>query len=158
MIIPVLKRQVQSVLSEYSGGRRKISVPRVRKIHRDIHRSTDDGIFPQNGIITVEAEAADDTAMGTQLGPLLKDATPDDSNHESGPALSCARRCELSNISSKKAILPFSKHESGPAPSCARRCKLNKVSSKKSILLISNHEKGQASSDAPRCDLMESPS
>ena len=120
MIIPVLKRQVQSVLSEYSGGRRKISVPRVRKIHRDIHRRTDDRVFPKNGIITVEAEAADDTAMGTQVRPLLKDATPDDSEHESGPAPSCARRCKLSIISGKKAILPISnmrvdKHHLMPA-------------------------------------------
>ena len=67
--------------------------------------------------------------MRTQVRPLLKDATLDDSNHQSGPAPSCARRCELSNISCKRAILP-----------------------------ISNHEKGQASSDAPRCDLMNSPS
>ena len=67
--------------------------------------------------------------MRTQVRPLLKDATLDDSNHKSGPAPSCAHRCELSNISCKKAILP-----------------------------ISNHEKGQASSDAPRCDLMNSPS
>jgi hypothetical protein len=96
------------VLCDNSCGNRKTSVPRVRKIHRDIHRRTDDRVFPKNGIITVEAEAADDTAMGTQVRPLLKDATPDDSDHESGPAPSCARRCELSIISGKEAILPIS--------------------------------------------------
>jgi hypothetical protein len=59
-----------------------------RKIHRDIHRRTDVRVFPKKWYYHSRSRSSR-RHVGTEVRPLLKDATPDDSDHESGPEHMC---------------------------------------------------------------------